>query len=448
MMWRLAADMIRARPAAYLASALVIAMGTMLLTAFAALAETGITETATDAEALTTLAAIMGGWAVVIVVFGIASTVTLMVEQRRREMALARAIGATPRQVQQLVLMETLAVAVPSVAAGVVPGLGLGSFLLGRMIDVGVVQEPIHLVAGWPTVVAGAAVSLLASAIAAVMAGRRASTVAPVLALVDSSDSQGEPTPGSRVKLAVGAGFVVLGFGFGISTLFMANGPTLAATAGPACIGVAIGSALLSPGVVALVGRLAHCAPGGVSRLAVHNLAARSARSSTVVGPLALLVGIATGTLYMQSTEDSTAKIAGAQDDFGAQFAAANYLVVAMIIAFCALAVTNTLIAATWHRRREFGLLRLTSATRRQVIGMVAVESAVSTAIAVILGTIAAAATAVPYSIVKTGSPIPSGPPWMYPAIAAGGFVIAFAATSSTTIRATQARPTAALAIA
>lgn len=76
---------------------------------------------------------------------------------------------------------------------------------------------------------------------------------------------------------------------------------------------------------------------------------------------------------------------------------------------------------------------------------MVVVESAVAAAIAVVLGTMAAAATVAPYSIVKTGSPIPGGPWWMYPAIVVGGLSIALAATSSTTVRATRMRPVIAL---
>ncbi|MEU6269892.1 hypothetical protein [Saccharopolyspora shandongensis] len=53
--------------------------------------------------------------------------------------------------------------------------------------------------------------------------------------------------------------------------------------------------------------------------------------------------------------------------------------------------------------------------------------------------------TAVPYSIVKTGSPIPSGPLWMYLAIASGAFLVALAATVLPTLRATRVRPIAAL---
>ncbi|MFC7428755.1 FtsX-like permease family protein [Nocardia tengchongensis] len=419
----------------------MIGAGTALLTAFAALVETGITTPEGRGESLAILAAIMGGWTVVVVAFGIASTVTLVIQQRTQELALIRLIGAVPRQVRAMVVVETSAVALPAVVAGLLPGIGLGVFLLDRMVGVGVVREPIQLAVSGATIAASAVISGLSAVAAAVLAGRRAAMVAPVLALADPSGTQTGPV--SRAKTIIGVAFLLIGIGSGIGTLFMADGPLLAAVAGPACIGVAIGLALLSPLLVVMLGQIAALVPSSVGRLAMRNLCARAMQASTVVGALALLVGIATGTLYMQSTEDSI--VDHAPDDIGPQFAAANYLVVAMIIAFCSIAVSNSLIAATWQRRREFGLLQLTSSTRRQLLGVVAVETTVATLIAVVLGTIAAAATVVPYSIVKTGSPIPAGPWWMYPAIVAAGFAIALAATLSTSVRATRMRPVVAL---
>ncbi|WP_327150977.1 FtsX-like permease family protein [Nocardia sp. NBC_01329] len=440
-MWRFALSTVRARAAAYIASACVISAGTALLTAFAALVETGIAVPDGGGDSLGILAAIMGGWTVVVVVFGIASTITLVVQQRNRELALIRLIGAVPEQVRTMVLVETSAVALPAVVLGLVPGIGLGAFLLDRMVAVGVVDEPVRLAVSAATVAAGALISLLSAMVAAVFAGRRAGMVAPVLALADAS---GAATGGvSRAKSFAGVAFLLIGIGSGAGTLFASDGPLLAAVAGPACIAVAIGAALLSPLIVGSLGRIANLVPSSVGRLAVRNLCARASDATTVVGALTLLVGVATGTLYMQSTEDS---IAGrVPDAIGPQFAAANYLVVAMIIAFSSIAVSNSLIAATWQRRREFGLLQSTSASRPQVLGMVAIENAVAAAIAMVLGTIAAAATIVPYSIVKTGSPIPGGPWWMYPAIVAAGFAVALTATSVTGVRATRMRPVLAL---
>ncbi|WP_414938188.1 FtsX-like permease family protein [Amycolatopsis sp. cmx-11-51] len=440
MIGRLALRTVRTRIPAYLASGSAMFAGTALLTAFAALAETGYSSAS---EALGMLAVIMGGWTVVVVAFGVVSTVSLVIQQREHELALLRAVGTTPGQVRRMVVVETVAVAIPAVILGVPPGIGLGSFLLDRMTGLGVVTTG-GLVATWRTVVAGATVALLSAALASVFAGRRAARVAPVRALAGAADAPDHATALSRTKLWLGGVFVLAGIGTGIGTLAMPDGPLLGAAAGPACIATAIGLALLSPAVVAAVCRAADWLPGGVGRLALRNLGARAPRAGTIIGPLTLLVGIAVGTLYMQSTEDSTAATRP-PDDIGPQFAAANYLIVAMIIAFCAIAVTNSLIAATWHRRREFGLLRLTASTRQQVLGMVAVETIVSAVVAIVLGSLAALTTTIPYSLVKTRSPIPGGPLWMYLAIIAGAAAITAAATLLPTLRATRQQPITAL---
>ncbi|MFF2556363.1 FtsX-like permease family protein [Nocardia sp. NPDC058058] len=445
MIGRLALSTVRAHPSAYSAAAGVIGVGTALLTSFAALAETGLAAPAHRGESMTMLAAIMGGWSVAIVVFGIASTITLVVRQRGAELALLRAIGATPRQVRRMVLLETVTVATPAMAVGVLPGIGLGAFLLTRMVDAGVVQAPVEFITTWRTVISGTAVTLVAAVAAAVIAGGRAAKIAPTLAMAESSSGTAQSVV-SAPKLWFGLLFLLLGLGSGVGTLFMADGPLLAAVAGPACVAVAIGLALLCPIVVGGLGRIAALTPNAVIRLAIRNLAARAAASSTVVGPLAMLVGIATGTLYMQYTENGTPKTAG--DDIGAQFAVANYLVVAMIIAFCGIAVTNSLIAATWERRREFAALRLNASTRDQVLGMIVTESALAAGLAILLGTVAAATTVIPYALVKTGSPVPHGSAVSYLVIIGGAAVIACVTTFSTTMRATRTRPALVLATA
>ena len=107
----------------------------------------------------------------------------------------------------------------------------------------------------------------------------------------------------------------------------------------------------------------------------------------------------------------------------------ANYTIVGMIVGYAAITVINSLVAVTGKRRREFGLQRLTGATRGQVIGMVGVEGVLIAVIRTVLGTIAAATTFVPYSLVKSGSPIPSGGIGIYLAIIGGSLSLVFADT-------------------
>ncbi|AEW99788.1 ABC transporter permease [Streptantibioticus cattleyicolor] len=53
------------------------------------------------------LAAVFGSSVVLIVMFGVASTLGLSLQQRAREMALLRAVGATPKQLRRMILSET-----------------------------------------------------------------------------------------------------------------------------------------------------------------------------------------------------------------------------------------------------------------------------------------------------------------------------------------------------
>ncbi|MFI7416778.1 FtsX-like permease family protein [Nonomuraea sp. NPDC049684] len=316
------------------------------------------------------LPAILGGWTLAVVAFGVVSTVSLTIGHRERELALLRSIAATPRQIRQNVVLETLVVAFPAIAAGLLPGAGLGEVVLARLADAGLVGAGVQLVAGWPSTALGAGTSLVAALAAALISSRRAASIPPVRAL-------------------------------------SAAGPARAS-----------------------------------GRLAVRNLHARAPHTGSVAGPLILMVGIAGGTLYMQSTEDSLHRDAA---DVSARLAPVNYLVVAMIITFTAIVVVNTLIAATRRRSREFGLLRLSAATRAQVMATVVAESVLTAVLAVALGTVAAAATTVPYSLVKTGSPMAAGPGWVYAAIAGGALLLVLAATVPTAAGALRVRPVEAL---
>src|SRR3712207_9328285 len=62
---------------------------------------------AVDRETLVTIASVVGGWGVVIVVFSVASMLGLTVRRRAEEFALLRTVGSTRRQVRGMVLGES-----------------------------------------------------------------------------------------------------------------------------------------------------------------------------------------------------------------------------------------------------------------------------------------------------------------------------------------------------
>lgn len=123
------------------------------------------------------------------------------------------------------------------------------------------------------------------------------------------------------------------------------------------------------------------------------------------------LVSSAPGTTVLDRSAAAASRSAGQDSDTWV-----SYLLIAVLVTFIAVAVTNTVVIATSERSRELALLRLLGLTRGQVLRMVAAEALVAAATAVVFGTIAAASTLVPVSLALTGQPVPHAP---LPAIAA-----------------------------
>ncbi|MEU8123995.1 ABC transporter permease [Spirillospora sp. NPDC049024] len=86
-------------------------------------------------------------------------------------------------------------------------------------------------------------------------------------------------------------------------------------------------------------------------------------------------------------------------------------LVVAAITGFVLIGLVTTLALATAARRREFALLRLVGATRRQVLRMLRLEAAIVLGTGVATGALIAAVTLTAFAARVTGMPLPSVPP-------------------------------------
>ena len=91
--------------------------------------------------------------------------------------------------------------------------------------------------------------------------------------------------------------------------------------------------------------------------------------------------------------------------------------VVGVIVAYAAMSLVNALVAALAARRRELALLRLAGATRRQICAMLEAEALLVAAVGAIAGTAVAIAGLIPLSVATAGSPLPSGPIWVFGAV-------------------------------
>ncbi|MFG2842977.1 ABC transporter permease [Kitasatospora sp. NPDC048296] len=263
--------------------------------------------TLSSQQTVTILAAIFGSWAVLIVMFGVASTLGLSLQQRAHEMALLRAIGTTSRQVRRMILGETAVLSVLATALAIAPGFVVGKLLYGQLTGNGVVSKEIIFHEGWIPITVGAFAAVAAAMGAALFAGRKAAKTKPVAALAEST-LQTKWLTTTRLLLALF--FMLNGVTLSVVTAtVMTDGPTLASTAGPASVLFAIGVALLAPGItkaIVVALRWPVRAFSGLSGyMALRNATTNNVRMAGAVAPIILLIGIANGTLYMQATEDT-----------------------------------------------------------------------------------------------------------------------------------------------
>ena len=141
-------------------------------------------QTRTELIAVT---ASFGGMALFIAIFVVASTMGLSIQQREREIALLRAVAATPGQIRRMISWEAAIVGLIGSAAGIWPGALLGRELAEGLVDHGVAPPNLVVSAGWLPIAAAIAGGVLAALLAVLAAGRRAARVPPTHALTDAA---------------------------------------------------------------------------------------------------------------------------------------------------------------------------------------------------------------------------------------------------------------------
>ncbi|CAM3338375.1 ABC transporter permease [Kibdelosporangium persicum] len=251
------------------------------------------------------LAGVFTAFAILVSIFGVAAMLALSIAQRQQDLALLRAVGATPRQLRRLILRETLLLSLLATALAYFPGQFLGEFVFDRLAERGIAADGVVFHQGWLPTVAAMVVAIVAAVAGALGAGRRASRVKPTQALTEVS-VEGRPIGAGRMLLAVI--FLAGGVALTIVTIAVISGPLTPATAAPAVILLAIGFALLAPVLTKLTTFAVQWpvrALGGVTgQLAVLNARGRSGRMAAVMGPVILLTAVSTGMLYLQTTND------------------------------------------------------------------------------------------------------------------------------------------------
>jgi ABC-type antimicrobial peptide transport system permease subunit len=441
-MFGLALRSLRFRAGAFLASFVVMFLGATILMAFASMLDTGMGEgvPATSKETLITMASVVGGWGLLLVVFAVTSTLTLSVHQRSTEMALLKSIGATPAQIGRMIVGEAAVVAIAAALLAIPPAMLGGRLLLELLASTDQVAPDVAYAFGPIAINMGLGITFVSATIAAVLTARRATRMRAAESLVAAATDNARM---SKKRMVAAWIFIALGLNMGVMTATVMHGKGTDAmqTAGQASIWFAIGLALLAPVLVrtvtvVLAGLLQTL--GGVSGyLTVQNVRQRTNQMASALMPIILFTGIATGTLYMQSIENGAAAAEGiAQTNEQKNIETLNFVVIGMVVLFAAIMLINTLIAATTYRGREFGQQRLVGATPPQVLRMVSIEGIVLTATGVLFGTIASMVTILPFSIARTSSVLPDSTIGIYLGIVALAVTLTLATSLGTTRRA------------
>ncbi|MFH9012273.1 ABC transporter permease [Streptomyces sp. NPDC017943] len=143
------------------------------------------------------------GVAVLVGVFLIVNTFSMLIAQRTRELGLLRALGADRRQVRRSVLTEALLLGLAGSTAGLAAGIGLAAGLIALMGLLGTSIGAGEMQIGWVTPVSAYVVGLAVTFVAAYLPARRAANVSPMAALSDAEVAGvGRPL---RVRAVAGA---------------------------------------------------------------------------------------------------------------------------------------------------------------------------------------------------------------------------------------------------
>jgi putative ABC transport system permease protein len=141
-------------------------------------------------EARTTLIAVtasFGGMALFIAIFVVAGTLGLSIQQREREIALLRAVAATPGQIRRMIAWEAAIVGLVGSAAGVWPGTILGRELGHALVRHGIAPPNLSVTVDWLPITAAVGGGVIAALLAVLAAGGRAARMPPTLALSDAA---------------------------------------------------------------------------------------------------------------------------------------------------------------------------------------------------------------------------------------------------------------------
>ncbi|MFE1843646.1 ABC transporter permease [Streptomyces sp. NPDC059515] len=233
------------------------------------------------------------GIAVLVGVFLIVNTFSMLIAQRTRELGLLRAIGADRRQVRRSVLTEAVLLGVVGSTLGLAAGIGLAFGLIGLMSTVGMNLKAAEIVIGWVTPVSAYAVGVGVTFVAAYLPARRAAGVSPMAALADAEIADvGRPL---RTRAVAGSALGALGAAALVGCALSEETSTAASLLGLGVVLTLVATVVAGPLLVRPVIRVLGAAfPvlfGPVGRMSQRNALRNPRRTGATAA--ALMVGLA-----------------------------------------------------------------------------------------------------------------------------------------------------------
>ncbi len=224
-------------------------------------------------------------------IFVVGATFAFTVNQRRRELGLLRAVGATPRQVRRTVYREALMVGVPAALGGVLLGAAVAVPVGALLVDAGF--QPLGFEVRWRLwpLLAGLTVGPVVALLGAGVAARRAGRVRPIEAL---RAAEVEQRPMTRTRWVAGLAAAV---GAGVAGLTALTTDDLADLSAAALLGtmaLVVAATLLALAVVpALVRVLGRALPGVLGEVVRGSAATAARRTASTAAPVLLTVTFA-----------------------------------------------------------------------------------------------------------------------------------------------------------
>ncbi|MGI5371481.1 ABC transporter permease [Streptomyces iakyrus] len=233
------------------------------------------------------------GIAVLVGVFLIVNTFSMLIAQRTRELGLLRALGADRRQVRNSVLTEALLLGLVGSTLGLAAGIGLAAGLIGLMGLLGMNIDADEMEIGWATPVAAYVVGLGVTFVAAYLPARRAAGVSPMAALSDAEVAGvGRPL---RVRAVAGAVVGAAGAaalaGCAVSRQTSSAASLLGLGVVLTLIATVIAGPLLVRPVIRVLGGAFPALFGSIGRMSQRNALRNPRRTGATAA--ALMVGIA-----------------------------------------------------------------------------------------------------------------------------------------------------------